>query len=69
MALGDKIKELRMTHKMSCSDLSFELFAKTGVKRGRKTIENWESGRTEPRPSEIAKIAVFFGKNPGYFFE
>ncbi len=54
-ALGEKIKELRLSKKMSQVDLS------KGLSVANSTISNWENGRRLPSVNELKRIADFFG--------
>ncbi len=56
MALGwRRVRELRRRNGLSQADLA----RLSGV--GQDTISNLESGRHEPRPSTLRKIAAVFG--------
>lgn len=61
MTMGERIRELRMSHGMSMEDLGKFL----GV--GRSAIFKYEKGEVENLPrSTIAKMAGLFGVSPSY---
>lgn len=49
------------------TEILFE-FRKAGIKISRPTLDNHESGKTEPRPSLISQWAKFFGVKEQFFF-
>ena len=56
----NKLRELRKKKKYTLDDIE----AKTGVKRG--TYNNYESGKTEPKPSTWEALANFFNVSVPY---
>lgn len=56
----NRLRELRKKKKYTLDDIE----AKTGVKRG--TYNNYESGKTEPKPSTWEALANFFNVSVPY---
>lgn len=56
----NRLRELRKKKKYTLDDIE----AKTGVKRG--TYNNYESGKTEPKPSTWEALANFFNVSVDY---
>jgi transcriptional regulator with XRE-family HTH domain len=56
----NRLRELRKKKKYTLDDIE----AKTGVKRG--TYNNYESGKTEPKPSTWQALADFFNVSVDY---
>lgn len=59
--IGEKIKHLRKTRKMSQEELG----EKVGIKRS--TISNYEIGRRTPHLKDLQKLAEAFGVGLEYF--
>lgn len=62
-----KLKECREAKDISIDNFMIEL-SKIGLTVARNTLINWESGDTEPDPSDLAIIASFYKKPIQYFF-
>ena len=61
MTMGDRIRSLRIQHKMSMEELG----SKIGV--GKTAIFKYEKGEVENLPrSTIEKMAILFGVSPAY---
>lgn len=61
MTMGERIRTLRIQHKMSMEELG----SKIGV--GRSAILKYEKGEVENLPrSTIEKMSVIFGVSPAY---
>lgn len=61
MTMGERIRTLRIQHKMSMEELG----SKVGV--GKTAIFKYEKGEVENLPrSTIEKMAVLFGVSPSY---
>lgn len=58
--IGERIKELRKSKKMSQSELGKFI----GV--SQTTVTAWENGRAEPSSSYVAKLATFFNVSTDY---
>ena len=58
--IGERIKELRKSKKMSQSELGKFI----GV--SQTTVTAWENGRAEPSSSYVAKLATFFNISTDY---
>ncbi|HAM86288.1 helix-turn-helix domain-containing protein [Limosilactobacillus mucosae] len=58
--IGNRIKELRKSKKMSQSELGKFI----GV--SQTTVTAWENGRAEPSSSYVAKLATFFNVSTDY---
>lgn len=58
--IGNRIKELRKSKKMSQSELGKFI----GV--SQTTVTAWENGRAEPSSSYVAKLAIFFNVSTDY---
>lgn len=56
----NRLRELRKKKKYTLDDIE----AKTGIKRG--TYNNYESGKTEPKPSTWQALADFFNVSVPY---
>lgn len=56
----NRLRELRKKKKYTLDDIE----AKTGVKRG--TYNNYESGKTEPKPAMWVTLADFFNVSVPY---
>ena len=54
--VGDKIKQLRIEHKMTTEELAQKLGYKSA-----STISKWEAGAAEPPLQTVHKIAEIFG--------
>ena len=63
MAVGDVIKRLRLSHKLSQSELG----KIAGVTD--KAVSTWEKGEKVPRMGSIEKMATYFGVSKGYLIE
>ncbi|MFA6636725.1 MAG: helix-turn-helix transcriptional regulator [Candidatus Omnitrophota bacterium] len=59
MFRAEILRRLREKLGLSQADLMFELSG-VGLRVTRTTILNWEAGRTEPKASQVYKIAKFF---------
>ena len=60
MEFKDKLKELRLSNKLSQMQLSI----KTGI--SQSSIAKWELGKTEPTASAIITLARFFNETTDY---
>lgn len=58
--IGDKIRELRLEHRMSQTE-----FAKA-VHASQQAVTKWENGKSEPSSSVIADIANYFNVSSDY---
>ncbi|MCC6096996.1 helix-turn-helix transcriptional regulator [Limosilactobacillus sp.] len=58
--IGERIKELRKSKKMSQSELGKFI----GV--SQTTVTAWENGRAEPSSSYVTKLATFFNVSTDY---
>lgn len=58
--IGERIKELRKSKKMSQSELGKFI----GV--SQTTVTAWENGRADPSSSYVAKLATFFNVSTDY---
>ena len=58
--IGERIKELRKSKKMSQSELGKFI----GV--SQTTVTAWENGRAEPSSAYVAKLATFFNVSTDY---
>ena len=63
MAVGDVIKRLRLSHKLSQSELG----KIAGVTD--KAVSTWEKGEKVPRMGSIEKMATYFGVSKGYLID
>lgn len=54
MTLGDKIKTLRLEHKMSQEALANKLFI------SRQTVTKWETNKSLPDIPKLAALSKFF---------
>lgn len=61
--LKDRIRELRLAHKMSQSELGNKL------NRSQQAIGKWESGASEPDASCIVSMAQLFAVSTDYILE
>lgn len=68
MFLSNKIRECREEKKLTQSELMLEFYKEVGLQISRQTLVNWEQGVTIPDGDEIDRIAKYFRKPPGYFF-
>lgn len=62
-----RLKECREKIGLSIDSMMIEL-SQIGLTVARNTLINWESGDTEPDPSDLAIIASFYKKPIQYFF-
>ena len=58
--IGDKIRELRLEHRMSQTELA------RAVHASQQAVTKWENGRSEPSSSAIADIANYFNVSSDY---
>ena len=63
-----KLKKIRDKKGITLRQLSL-LLSDKGVNISPKTLNNWERGLTEPRPSSVSKLTSFFKLPPHYFYE
>lgn len=63
MSVGDTIKRLRISHKLSQE----ELRKIAGVTD--KAVSTWEKGEKVPRMGAIKKMAAYFGVSKGYLID
>ena|SRR5690606_9711416 len=63
MPLSDNIKRLRRLRKISVKDLADQLSV------SRQTIYDWESGKFEPSPANIDKLAEVLGVDRTAFYD
>lgn len=62
MSIGMRIKELRVEHGLTQSELG----EKVGVKKA--AVQKWESGQVQNlKHDTIRKLCIIFGKSPSYF--
>lgn len=61
--LGDRIRELRNSHKMSQVDLAKQLHV------SKQTISNWENNNVPPSIDTLIRIATFFDVSTDYLLE
>lgn len=71
MNLGQKLKQLRQSNKLSMEQLADKLNEaypnEDGSKSfGKSKISKWESGKVDPAVSSMAKVAKFFGVTLDY---
>ncbi len=58
--IGDKIRELRLEHRMSQTELAKAIHA------SQQAITKWENGKSEPSSSAIIDIAGYFNVSSDY---
>lgn len=58
--IGDKIRELRLEHRMSQTELAKAIHA------SQQAITKWENGKSEPSSSAITDIANYFNVSSDY---
>ncbi|MCZ3667409.1 helix-turn-helix domain-containing protein [Limosilactobacillus vaginalis] len=58
--IGDKIRELRLEHRMSQTE-----FAKA-IHSSQQAVTKWENGKSEPSSSAIADISNYFNVSSDY---
>lgn len=63
MSVGDTIKRLRISHKLSQEELG----KIAGVTD--KAVSTWEKGEKVPRMGAIKKMAAYFGVSKGYLID
>ena len=63
MSVGDTIKRLRLSHKLSQGELG----KIAGVTD--KAVSTWEKGEKVPRMGAIEKMAAYFGVSKGYLID
>lgn len=63
MTVGDTIKRLRISHKLSQEELG----KIAGVTD--KAVSTWEKGEKVPRMGAIEKMAAYFGVSKGYLID
>lgn len=61
--LGDRIRELRNSRKMSQVDLAKQLHV------SKQTISNWENNNVPPSIDTLIRIATFFDVSTDYLLE
>ena len=69
MFKGKKLKKLRLKKGLSVNLLSMELYSKYGLEVFYLTLRNWESGKTEPKASQLQILGKLFSKDINYFFD
>lgn len=55
MALGDRLREFRIRHRMTQADVAEEL------RTSRPLVASWESGRVTPNTQSMVKLANLLG--------
>ncbi|EFQ46960.1 DNA-binding helix-turn-helix protein [Lactobacillus gasseri MV-22] len=58
--IGDRIRELRTSHRLSQTELSKLLHV------SQQTITKWENGKAEPSSGALAKLAEYFDVSADY---
>ncbi|MCD3373122.1 helix-turn-helix domain-containing protein [Streptococcus equi] len=67
--IGNKIKELRKSHKMTLEELADNLNKKypNTINFNKGKISKWENNKEEPRLSSVKILADFFNVSLDYF--
>lgn len=70
MSLGSKLKELRISHKMTLQEMADALNKQnknSNFNKGR--LSKWEHDTDEPRLSSLKQVADLFDVSIDYFFD
>jgi transcriptional regulator with XRE-family HTH domain len=65
--LAKKLKDARKDRNLSLMDVVMSTSG-ADYRVSTETLKNWESGKYEPRLSDLKRLAKVYGKSVGYFF-
>jgi len=65
--LAKKLKDARKDKKLSLIDVVMSTHG-ADYRVSRETLKNWESGKYEPRLSDLKRLAKVYGRPVEYFF-